>query len=438
MMFSQSTKKIFQKAGILLSGNAVSAVFSLITIAFMTRALSLEDFGRYALVTALIALIDRLVSFQSWQALIHFGAKASEAGDSGKLISLFAFGWYLDVITGIVGYALILLLGLFVPHWFGLEEHAVLFTAVAGFLVLFNWTAAPTAIFRLYDKFYLQALYQKVTTGTMMLCTFFLWLMNENNILLYVVALTFSGLTGKVFFYAMAVRELRHQRLLNIDKIDILDLIKTTPRLWKFVITTNLDGVVRVFRDIDIFIINAILGPASVALYKVARTLTKAFGKVTGPFFQVIYPELNKLCAANKMADFVTLMKQSSKSLGVAALFAWLAFLVLGDTLLEHGLGQDYSQAYGVTLLCMAAMVVWATAMPLSPAMIALGKVETTLFIHVTTTVMYLLMLVVFCKGFGLLGSGVALLVFFVLWALAMFFSFRCQPHHTPSHERSD
>lgn len=431
--FSSHTRKLFKNAGILLSGNAISAIFSIATIALMTRALSLEDFGRYALITAFIGLIDRLVNFQSWQALIHFGASAHESRDNGKLISLFSFGWCLDVVTGIVGYLVIIVLSMFIPHWFGLGDHATLFVAIGGCLILFNWTATPTAILRLYDKFYLQALYHKITAGLMLLCTIVLWFTGQDSVLPYVVALTLSGLTGKAFFYAMAVRELHRRQLLNIEKIDIVDLINTTPRLWRFVITTNLDGVVRVFRDVDIFIVNALLGPVSVALYKIARTLTKAFGQVTGPFYQAIYPELSKLFAANRMHEFTTLMKQSAKSLGLLTFSAWLVFLVVGPVVLEYGFGQDYVQAFGVASLCMAAMVVWSIALPLSPAMMAMGKVEISLIIHVATTIMYLVMLAVFAGSFGLLGSGLALLLFYLLWSAGMLFSIKHQLRVTPS-----
>lgn len=424
---SPNTKKLYRNAGILFSGNAISAIFSLATIALVTRALSLEDFGRYALITAFIGLIDRLVNFQSWQALIHFGASAYESDERGKLISLFAFGLSLDVVTGVIGYLLALLFSLFVPHWFGLGEHSVLFVAIGGCLILFNWTATPTAILRLFDKFYLQALYYKITAGMMLLCTFILWCVHQNSVLPYIIAFTISGLIGKAFFYVMAIRELRKQKLLIISDIDILNLIKTTPNLWRFVITTNLDGVVRVFRDIDIFIVNFLLGPASVALYKIARTLTKAFGQITGPFYQAIYPELSKLSAANKIAEFVSLMKQSSKTLGLITLLPWLIFIVVGPTFLEYSFGQEYTHAFGVAVLCMASMLVWSIALPLSPAMMAMGKVEVSLVIHVVTTLVYLGMLVVFSTTLGLLGSGLALLLFYIFWSTGMCFCVRHQ-----------
>jgi O-antigen/teichoic acid export membrane protein len=374
-----------------------------------------------------MGLIDRLVNFQSWQALIHFGAKANESADSGKLVSLFAFGWSLDVVTGIVGYLLALLLSLVIPHWFGLGEHATLIVAIGGLLILFNWTATPTAILRLYNKFYLQALYQKITAGTMLLFTLVLWLAGQDSILPYVLALAISSLIGKAFFCVIALYELRLQGLLNLEKIDISNLVKTTPGIWRFVITTNLDGVVRVFRDIDIFIVNAFLGPASVALYKIARALAQAFGQVTGPFYQAIYPELSRLSAANKMNEFTTLIKQSALSLGVLTFAAWLVFLVLGPVVLEYGFGQNYAAAFGVGAICIAAMVIWSIALPLSPAMMALGKVELSLLVHVVTTLAYLLMLTFFANHFGLLGSGLALLLFYALWSIGMFLSVRYQ-----------
>ena len=423
MKYNQYTKKIFRNAGVLISGNTLSSVFKLVSFSLITRALSLEDFGRYALIIGFIGLIDRLINFQSWQALIHFGAKAKETGDSEKLISLFSFGWIIDVATGMVGYLIVLMVSFFVPQWFGLGDYAIQHVAIAGFLVLFNWTAVPTAILRLYDKYYLQALYEKISAGSMLIFTSILWFFDQNSILPYLVVLVISDLIGKFFFYSMAFREICRQKLMILEKIKISKLIKTSPHLLKFLITTNLDGIVRTFRDIDIFIINQLLGPASVALYKIARTLTKTFAQITGPFFQVIYPELSKLFVAKKMDDFTLLMKQTSKSLGLITFIAWFIFLIFGNFFLNYIFGHQYTQAFEVTKLCMAGMVVWSIALPLSPAMMALGRVDILLVIHIITTTIYLLLLIFFLKIFGLLGAGTALLLFYLIWSLTMFFT---------------
>jgi O-antigen/teichoic acid export membrane protein len=427
MKFNQYTKKIFRNAGVLISGNAISSVFELVSFSLITRALSLEDFGRYTLIIGFIFLIDRLINFQSWQALIHFGAKAKDTGDSEKLISLFSFGWIIDVATGIAGYLIVLMVSFFVPQWFGLGDYAIQYVAIAGFVILFNWTSVPTAFLRLYNKFYIQALYQKITAGSMLIFTSILWFFDQNSILPYLVVLAISDLIGKFFFFSMAFREIYRQKLMSLEKIKISKLIKTTPHLLKFLITTNLDGIVKVFRDIDIFIINGLLGSASVALYKIARTLTKTFAQLTGPFFQVIYPELSKLFAAKKMDDFTLLMKQTSKSLGLITFAAWFIFLIFGTVLLNFIFGHEYTEASEVTKLCMAGMVVWSIALPLSPAMMALGRVENLLVIHITTTIIYLLLLIFFLKSFGLLGAGIAFLLFYLIWSLTMFFTVK---HH--------
>lgn len=414
--------RLYRNAGIVFSGNVVASLLGLLVLAVLTRTLTIDQFGLYALITAYVSLLDRLTSFQTWQALIHFGAHAREQGQSGQLASLFAFGWLLDVGSGVLGFIMALVGALLVPHWFGLGEHAVALISIAASVLLVNWVSTPTALMRLYDQFYAQALYQKVSAGLTLIAVTVLWLSGANGILPYIIASTLGSMAGKFLFVGMTVREAKRQDIWRRDLIDLRAMLARTPRLWRFVLTTNADGIVRVLRDVDIFIVNAMLGTAAVGLYRVARVLTKAFGQVTGPFYQAIYPELSHLGAAGKFGDFARLMRQSALTLGIMVSIGWLVFMIFGKLLLAVAFGTEYVAAYNVTLGCLGAMVIWAFAQPLSPAMMALGKVGSSFIIHTLTTVTYVSLLFISVKFFGLSGAGLALFLFYLLWSASMYF----------------
>jgi O-antigen/teichoic acid export membrane protein len=428
-------RRLYRNVGVIFSGHVVAGLVGLMVWAILTRALPLEQVGLYALVTAYITLIDRLTSFQTWQALIHFGAHARDRGDTAQLTNLFAFGWFLDGITGVLGFVLALLGAAFVPHLFGLGDAALSLAVVAALPLLVNWISSATAVTRLYDRFFPQALYLKVTAMAQLVGVGALWLSGVESVLPYLAVWGVSGVAGRLLFFALAAAEVRRRGLWRRDLLNARKLVSGHPELWRFVVTTNADGMVRVLRDLDIFLVNAFLGPAGAGVYRIARVLTGAMGKLTTPFYQAIYPQLANMLARGKVQEFARLMRQSAATLGGLVVGAWLGFVVVGRPLLAIVFGPEYTAAYGLAVWCLAAMVIVAFAQPLGPALMALGKVGEKFLVHLVSAGTYLVLLVAFLSAWGLIGAGVALFCFYALWCGLMFVitvvRFRKLPHET-------
>jgi O-antigen/teichoic acid export membrane protein len=409
-------KRLYRNAAIIFSGNIVSAFFSFIALTLTARALGIEAFGTFALVTAFIALMDRFSSFQSWQAIIHYGAHHK---DLSALSQLFAFGFMLDLAGSFLGGIITLVLGYFVPQWFGITESQYSLVVIASMVLFFNWVSTPTAIMRKYNKFFIQAIYQKLTGGLNLLGVGILWLCGEGQILHYVIVWAVSQVIAKIYFIYKSYQELKNQGTFTFE-LNLPKVKSQNPGLWKFVWTTNLDGVVRVGRDTDIFIVNLILGPSAVALYKISREITKVATKLTGPFYQAIYPDLSHLSAEKSYKEFTRLMKQSSLTLGGIVLLGWVIFMISGKWLILTFLGAQFLDSFPVALWTMGATVVWALSQPLAPAMIALGRPGDTFLIHLLTTLLYCILVYFLTSVIGIEGAGIALFIFYVIWSLMM------------------
>lgn len=417
--------KLYKNAGILFSGNVSSAIISLIALSVLTRALGLELFGSYALITAYISLIDRLVSFQTWQALIHFGSKNIENKESSRLTSLLAFGYSLDFLSGILGCVIAIIGIIWIPHLFGLDQIDTPILFITSAILFFNWVATPTAILRLFDKFYIQALYLNISATLKLFGYLALSFYGSQNLTSYISVWVFSTIIGRLFLFIVSGYEARRNGFLVVEHIDFQDLFQNTNGLWRFVLTTNLDGIVRILRDVDIFIVNALLGTSTTALYKIAREIARIPTQLTGPFYQAIYPELSKLSSAKQWEVFQKLMKQSSLSLGGLITFGWLGFIVIGSWFIIIVFGAEYTDAYFVAIWCIGAVTIWAFAQPLAPAMMALGQVQTNLHIHLTTSLAYIGILWFSASAYGLVGAGIALFLFYNLWSISMLFAFK-------------
>lgn len=417
--------RLYKNAGILFGGNIASGGFNLLCIAILNRALGLETFGVYALVTAYISLIDRLVSFQTWQALIHYGSQAIIDNKGDRLNRLMFFGWILDAVAGIAGFTLAICGALLIPMWFGIDQAGFTTVLIAASPLIFNWVATPTAILRLYNKFYVQASYLNVIAIIRFGSMAFLWFAGTKTLLPYIICWTLSHFIGRAYLFITGWRLLCKNNPVKSQTLRLRALTVECPGLIKFLLTTNLDSTVRILRDLDIFIVNYVLGTAAAALYKISRELARVFAQLTGPFYQAIYPELSRMVSTNDMTSFRKLVRQSSLTLGGILIVFWLGFLVIGKPMMVLVFGADYAPAFVPALLCLAAMVVWGFSLPLPSALLALGKAQTNFLIHAATSLAYAPAVFLLSHTGGLVGASAAFFAFYVVWSTLMLLNLR-------------
>jgi len=411
---------LLKNAGVVFSGNALSSMIALLYLGVLTRAISVEQFGLYSLYGAFVEVISRLTSFQTWQGLIHYGAHAKESGDKPLLMNLLVFGWMLDFFAGIAGFGIAIAGAIWLPGLFGLPKGELLPAAVAAAILLFNWNSAPTALLRIYDRFVPQAVYQNIAATFQLFCVSVLWFLGEQRLVVYLAVTSINNIIGQLWFFWYAIRLAKREGIVAGHAVSVRELPRKCPGIWGYVAITNLDGIVRVARDMDIFLVNGLLDVRAAGLYKIARTLTSAMGKITGPFYQTIYPELARLVAANNTTSMIQLMRQSAVTLGTVTLVVWIGFVLIGRLFLGVAFGEEYVDAFGVAVWSIAAMVVWGFAQPLAPAMMAIRRPGVSLGVHGLTTGLYIALIYSFVPAYGLAGVGMAMFLFYLIWALSM------------------
>jgi len=409
---------LLRNAGVVFTGKMTNGVIGLVYLAVLTRALDIETFGHYALYGAYVAVVGRLCSFQSWQALISYGARAREAGDNDLFFGLMGFGLGLDVATGVVGYVIALAGALYVPHWFGLAIDPVTGTAIAAVALLFNWSSGPIALLRLEEKYAPQAIIQNLGSLTQLLIIVVLYLYGVSNLLAYLAVTAMTNALGQLALFAYALKLGRERGVVTAQQPAVRRVLTECSGIARFVVTTNADGLVRVLREVDIFIVNALLDAAAAGLYRVARNLTSAMGRLTGPFFQTVYPEFAALVARGRSAELTALMTQVALLLTLVTGAAWLGFWLLGEELLGLAFGAEYIEAYELSLWCLLGMVIWGASLPLSPALMAWQLTGRAMLIHMICSIIYLASLPVAVDLQALEGAGMALALFYFLWAL--------------------
>lgn len=360
--------RMLKNAGWLFSGNSFAAVIGLINLALTARILGVEIFGVFVLITTYVAIIDRLINFQIFHAIIRYGTHALEAGEKERFGRIIKFCISLDIGGAIAGAVVGMALAGIVAGYLRFSQEHAQYLFLFSLVVAVHLSGVPTGILRLYNHYRVLALQGVIAACTVFLCLPIVWFLGGGlGSVLLVYAL--SQVVGVVFLIVAGGVVLHRHGVLGFLKEPIRGVRAENTGILRFIIYANIEGAVKVLRQLDVFLINYLLSAEAVGIYRIARKLADTLSLAIDPFFHAIYPELNRLYIAKNRFGFERLMLQSGALIGVGSIGALLAFLALGGGFIEVVFGSGFAQAYPVAIICIVAMIVWAVAQPLAPAL---------------------------------------------------------------------
>lgn len=413
-------KRLAKNSGYLLGGSVAGSVLGLGSLALTTRALGVEAFGTLILIQVYVTVVDRLVNFQAWQALIKYGADVLEDEQDEKFKTLIKFGTCLDFGTATLG-TLVALGGVpLVASWQGWSVQAVDLAYVYSFTILFNLAGTPTAILRLFDEFRLFAVQRVVASATKLAAVAVAFWVGAD---LWTFGLIWMG--GEVIGYVLLVlfghRELWKQGYTRFWRAPFRDVLSENEGLWSYVWTTNLHGTVRMASlRLDTLVVGGYLGESAAGLYKVAKELGRVLSRLSQPLYKAIYPDLARLWSRNEHRSFARLVFRSGAFAGAGGILVWFGIVAFGDRILALAAGPEYVKAYAVMVWYMLGVVVSVAAFPVTPAVLAMGLPKVPFYTILATTVFYFASLVPLLETFGLIWAGMSFFGFYVVWCVFM------------------
>lgn len=412
--------RIFRNASYLLSGDLVASGMRMVSIALTARALGVESFGILVLLQTYVAVIDRVLNFQSWQALIKYGAEHRSQEREHGLEDLFKLGFLVDFITAILGAGIAALAATLVGTWLNWEasiiEYAVFYSAV----IAFNIEGTCIAILRLHDKFGLIGA-QKVIAAAVKLIATAIAFATTDSLVVFVTVAAVCQVVGYLVLLALAFRQLALLRLAPLRKGEARRAFRENKGITTYIVSTNLHSTFRIIPDqLDFIIVAAVLGNAATGSYKVAKEMARILTRVVQPLYQSIYPELAALAANRKYRQILQIVWRSGFVVGLAAIFFWVCLILFGESLLALIFGDQYTDAYMVMIWYALGAVISAAAFPITPAILAVGYPKLPLVLIVFSTIIYVVCLPIMMNEFGLPGAGMANVVFYGSWVLLM------------------
>ena len=180
----------------LVTGKAAAGVLSLVYLAVAARSLGPEGVGALVLVHAFALIVAGVARFQSWQAVIRFGAPMLAADDTGRLKDLLRYTIRLDLISGVVAVVLAVLLAPLVARLLGWSDEIMRLVYFYALAVPFLIAATPTGVLRMFDQFKTLGVQQTFMPGMRCVGALALWAGGgglDAFILLWLASAVFHG-----------------------------------------------------------------------------------------------------------------------------------------------------------------------------------------------------------------------------------------------------
>src|SRR6059058_4716450 len=117
----QHLRSLLKNSSYLGISKAVGAVSGIATLAFAGRGLGVTLFGTLILITSYSKAVSGIVKFQSWQLIVRYGGHGVAHGDPEHFKVATGFGFALDLISGLGGMLIAVILLPFVGSWAGIR-----------------------------------------------------------------------------------------------------------------------------------------------------------------------------------------------------------------------------------------------------------------------------------------------------------------------------
>jgi O-antigen/teichoic acid export membrane protein len=334
--------------GWLLASRGVLAVLSLFYLGIATRALGVEGFGRFALITGASQTLATLVAFQTWQVIIQYGVAPLAAEDRGALGRLFRGCALLDLAGALLG---ALLAWAILSIWgeaLGIAPTLKRATLIFSVVQLLTVRSTPLGILRLRDRFALSALADSVTPAARFVGAIAVWLIHP-TVQGFLVAWGVAEVLTAAVYWVLVARQGDLKLILRAR--GARQLPAEHPGIIRFALSTNASGTLGLSsKQLPLLLVGATAGPAAAGVFRLASQIAQGLGKLSQLISRAAFPEVVRTLRDAAPAALAKLIRQLFLGSAVAAVAIMLLVTVAGKPVLSLVGGRDFRHAWPILL----------------------------------------------------------------------------------------
>lgn len=403
--------RIIANTAWLLGGKGFGAVLSFIYLGLLTRTLGVTGFGQFSLIVGTAQLIVAIVTFQTWQVVVRYGAAyVKRVQDKARYGHLIALASLFDLI-GALGGCVIAWAGV---HWlapyFGWDDDLArnaLFFCCAMLLAV---KSTPMGILRVENRFDLgtyadaviplvRMIGALVVLGTGPTITGFLW------------AWAAAEVATAIAYWLFAAWQLKGQ-LAASDISNPRAAFEENEAIGNFLFVTNITSTVTgLSQNLGMMLIGFFVSPAAAGFYRLANQLSGAMTKISGLLSRTIFAEVNLVRQQEGVASLQSLFGKATRLLIITGIIVVALVAVLGKPVLLLMSGPDFLPAFPLLLILATAASVELAGAMYEPTLMSGDKARTALYIQIARLVLLVILLLVMLPQWGAVGAAMATLI---------------------------
>lgn len=381
--------RLFRNAATALLGTSGAQAIGLITLSILVQSLGVTQYAFFVLGQQYMTVVDALVNFQSWQAVIKFGADAKAKKDDERLFADLKLGILMDVATAVAGTVLGLLVLTFVCDLMGWGSEVRLAAYIFSLEIVFHIEGSSIGILRLFDKF------QWTAINSIVLAVFKLLVVGgycllpiPHTMIGYVVVYVATDIANHVSLLFMALFFL-HRRF-GLKRVLLAPLARRDREFVSFCLWSNLGTTVDVpVKYLDVFIISAV-SVEMVAVYKVFKQALQVFSLLTNPISTAIMPQMSELVSEGEQKKAFNVVLKIRNAICMVMAICLVGAALLGYPLFSVLFGRVYAVNLPLFLLLLAVHFYGLMYVALHPYFYSLGLAKEDSIVSLVSNVVYL------------------------------------------------
>ena len=421
---NSTLNKIIKNAGILLSGDIPANIFKLASLAIFSQTLGAEILGYYVLFLSTIEVIDRVFNFQTWQAFIKFAATFQAKKEHNNVLMLLKYTFIIDTVTLLLATIVTILISRYVIEFFNIPIDYLHLLYFMSITIIFKIADISTGIFRFFNRFGIQA---KITvyTSVFRLFLFGLAALIFPSFEFFIYATIVTSLFSMIlkFIFSKSILLENGIKLSEILKIKLNTKKLKKLRVLSFIIYNNFDVALRLITtQLDVFVLGKIYGSELVSIYKITKESSKIILKGSSPIYQSVYPEFSKLIASKDFKKAKKIAFKLSKYAGIAGLFFYALFFIIGKKFIVLTFGVEMIEAYFVSLIYINVVILVLISLPLPPLIHAMGFANYAFYNQLISSALYCIFLYYLAINFSINGVAISLIIYHFIWLIGSIF----------------
>lgn len=401
-------RAIARNFGWLMAGRGTQAILSLLYLSFVTRALGVTGFGRFALIVSAAQALATLVAFQSWQVVVQYGVDLVRRDDRDALGRLYKGSLILDLCSAAVGATVaVILLELF-SEQLGIGptlKRATLIFAVVQVLCI---RSTPLGILRLRDRFRFAAVADSTTAAVRFVGAGVVMIVHPTVQGFMVVWGLAEIVSASAYWYAASrdgdVKLLRRAT-------GARSLIREHPGIVGFALSTNARSTLALStKQVPLLAVGAALGTTAAGAFRLAAQLALALAKLAQLISRAAFPEVVRAVRHADPHRVRTLLFRAVGASALAGVAILLVVAALGGPVLRLIAGPEFVGAYPILVVMAAAGCVELAIVAAETVMTARGQAGSVFAVRCVGLVVLAGVASLAMGSFGATGMAVGVL----------------------------